>query len=1201
MIDSKSLLSDLKRELSALEEDLTVLAENSGAPWGAELREEYDRAKDRDRTGLSWIDWRNGEVAQAAVAWIIATVFIRFCEDNRLLSGAKRDGRVLPQPWIAAPGDGLERAVENESAFYTATPTMTGRDWLQVAFDALAELPAGRTLVDPKHSPVWNAPISASAADRLLAFFRRVDAEGELIHDFSDADLGTRFLGDLYQDLSDYAKKTFALLQTPDFVEEFILDQTLTPAIQEFGLTGLKLIDPACGSGHFLLGAFDRLVDAWDAAAPGADRGERVQRALDSIHGVDLNPFAIAIARFRLTVAALRAARIGSLVNAPAFKFHLAIGDSLLGGSASSVHLDLGDGEYVPYNTEDLTEYSGILENGQYHVVVANPPYITVKDGKLSERYRAMYSTCHGKYALSVPFMELLFRLAKPARTGAGGGYVGQITANSFMKREFGKKLIHNFLSGTYTSVTPDYVDLTHIIDTSGAYIPGHGTPTVILVGRPQKPQLDTVRAVLGVRGEPGQPAVPADGKVWRDIVDHLDAPGYDGPYVSVIDATRDAYSTYPWSMSGGGASELKTRIEAAASTTLHSHLPMPIGFASFPGNDEPFFLDRAWFNRNTDSSLYGKPLVIGEYVRDWNVTGGVVALAPRNPDSTVAKLVADSAWARHLWRFRATLASTKGFGSETMADTNSAWWAWYRWVGERYATPLSITFAFVATHNHFVLDRGGKVFKQSAPVIKLPEGASEDDHYDLLGVLNSSTACFWLKQVSHNKGDSTDSRGARVTGDPAFDTYEFTSTKLKEFPLPARNSRELTRQIDDAARERQTVEPATLIEQQADASSLAEGRIRWEQLGGELVWLQEELDWHTYESYGLVDASLAPEATSRLAIEPAARPFEIALARDLSGGRVVTSWFDRHHRTPVTAVSSDWPSWYRDLVERRLTAISRSRDLRLLEQPDYKRRWAGLGWDELLAAAVRDAMLDNLESLELWTDSAERPLVRSVAQIADELRHDERLRELMTIHTGSRDYDLVVELGKLMQDEAVPAFAPLRYKPAGIEKFRAWEQTWELQRAQDRGEQVDVPVPPKYKPADFLKQSYWSARGKLDVPKERFIAFPGSTYAEDGTAVYGWAGWNHSERGQAIARFATQVAPSVSDADQDQLVPLLGALIELQPWLDQWHNDMDSRGIKPSTAIQQTTNTLLARLNTGRDEVLSWRPSAPKRGRNRA
>ena len=70
-----------------------------------------------------------------------------------------------------------------------------------------------------------------------------------------------------------------------------------------------------------------------------------------------------------------------------------------------------------------------------------------------------------------------------------------------------------------------------------------------------------------------------------------------------------------------------------------------------------------------------------------------------------------------------------------------------------RFREPLSITFAFVATHNHFVLDRGGKVFNRSAPVIKLPPGSTEDDHLVLLGLLNSSTACFWMKQIFHNKG----------------------------------------------------------------------------------------------------------------------------------------------------------------------------------------------------------------------------------------------------------------------------------------------------------------------------------------------------------------------------------------------------------------------------------------------------------------
>ena len=75
------------------------------------------------------------------------------------------------------------------------------------------------------------------------------------------------------------------------------------------------------------------------------------------------------------------------------------------------------------------------------------------------------------------------------------------------------------------------------------------------------------------------------------------------------------------------------------------------------------------------------------------------------------------------------------------------------------------------------MLDRGGKVFKQSAPVIKLPAKASEDDHLALLGLLNSSTACFWMKQIFHNKGGTVDDR-RRASADRAIgsDFYEFTT-----------------------------------------------------------------------------------------------------------------------------------------------------------------------------------------------------------------------------------------------------------------------------------------------------------------------------------------------------------------------------------------------------------------------------------------
>ena len=102
-----------------------------------------------------------------------------------------------------------------------------------------------------------------------------------------------------------------------------------------------RLIDPACGSGHFLLGSFGRLLDAWTRREPATPRRELVQRVLDAIHGVDLNPYAVAVARFRLLLAAWQACGVTTLANAPDFRLNLACGDSLLHGSTKAVQVDL--------------------------------------------------------------------------------------------------------------------------------------------------------------------------------------------------------------------------------------------------------------------------------------------------------------------------------------------------------------------------------------------------------------------------------------------------------------------------------------------------------------------------------------------------------------------------------------------------------------------------------------------------------------------------------------------------------------------------------------------------------------------------------------------------------------------------------------------------------------------------------------------
>src|SRR5262249_2301195 len=157
-----------------------------------------------------------------------------------------------------------------------------------------------------------------------------------------------------------------------------------------------------------------------------------------------------------------------------------------------------------------------------YHAVVANPPYITPKDRGLNEKYRERYSACHRQYSLSVPFMQRIFDLA------CENGFTGQITANSFMKREFGKKLITEFFHT---------IDLTHGIDTSGANIPGHSPPTVNLFGRNRRPVANTIRTVMGIRGGPSTPDDPAQGEVWTAIVRQIDQPGSQSAFVSVADS----------------------------------------------------------------------------------------------------------------------------------------------------------------------------------------------------------------------------------------------------------------------------------------------------------------------------------------------------------------------------------------------------------------------------------------------------------------------------------------------------------------------------------------------------------------------------------------------------------------------------------------------------------------------------------------
>ncbi|MBI2478775.1 MAG: hypothetical protein HYV60_09120 [Planctomycetia bacterium] len=155
-------------------------------------------------------------------------MFARFLEDNRLID----------PPKISGPKERLQQARDEHELYFCEHPTETDREYLLAVIDDLTRLPGTKDLFG-EYNPIRELPnwLSGDAAGELLRFFQKIDANtGELIHDFTDPDWDTRFLGDLYQDLSEAARKKYALLQTPEFVEEFILDRTLEPALEEFGL-----------------------------------------------------------------------------------------------------------------------------------------------------------------------------------------------------------------------------------------------------------------------------------------------------------------------------------------------------------------------------------------------------------------------------------------------------------------------------------------------------------------------------------------------------------------------------------------------------------------------------------------------------------------------------------------------------------------------------------------------------------------------------------------------------------------------------------------------------------------------------------------------------------------------------------------------------------------------------------------------------
>src|SRR5580658_3412940 len=214
MIDEQLLRQGLQKLLK--ETDFAIRDRLSDEPTlETQLRERHAAAVRAERIEAStkgYNAFADEAISQAAAHWLLRCLFVRFLEDNGWLD--ERNAKVA---WISGPAGRLAIAKDRRTLFLRPDPSLTDRDYLLHVFAEVAKLPGVAGLFDSKHNPLYSlqpATEKGRGAARIVEFFQQVDPDtGRLIFDFTDPAHGTRFLGDLYQNLSEYVRERYKLCQ----------------------------------------------------------------------------------------------------------------------------------------------------------------------------------------------------------------------------------------------------------------------------------------------------------------------------------------------------------------------------------------------------------------------------------------------------------------------------------------------------------------------------------------------------------------------------------------------------------------------------------------------------------------------------------------------------------------------------------------------------------------------------------------------------------------------------------------------------------------------------------------------------------------------------------------------------------------------------------------------------------------------------
>jgi hypothetical protein len=269
-------------------------------------------------------------------------------------------------------------------------------------------------------------------------------------------------------------RKAGGVYYTPKYIVDYIVKNTVGKMIEgktPKRIEKIRILDPACGSGSFLIGAFQSLIDyhvQWYLAHPEQEvrhahpsldfmrevhedpegntrlsvyRKAKILR--NNIFGVDIDPQAVEITMMSLYLKALEGEKSQLPPKQhllPELKYNIICGNSLIGPDIYDQGALFGDEERDRINAFDWkSEVSGfgrIMGDGGFDCVIGNPPYVRQEALSVWKDYfRKHYSAFDGVADLYVYFMEKEVGVLRPR------GRAGIIVSSSFLRADYGRPL----------------------------------------------------------------------------------------------------------------------------------------------------------------------------------------------------------------------------------------------------------------------------------------------------------------------------------------------------------------------------------------------------------------------------------------------------------------------------------------------------------------------------------------------------------------------------------------------------------------------------------------------------------------------------------------------------------------------------------------------------------------------------------------